>query len=252
MEPSREKVLITGVSRGIGQAAAELFQHNGWIVIGIDNAPCRHAAVDCFIEADLSEPLQIDIALEKLAGYTNCLTALVNNAAYQLCVGIEQISLSEWDRVMAVNVRAPFYLAQKLYPMLASGSGSVVNVSSVHAVATSNNIAAYAASKGALVSLTRALAIDFAPGGVRVNALLPGAVDTVMLEEGLTKAQVDGHGNIEKLKEGLAARTVSGVIGSPEQMAESIYFLADNRRSGFINGQSLVADGGALARLSTE
>jgi NAD(P)-dependent dehydrogenase (short-subunit alcohol dehydrogenase family) len=129
--------------------------------------------------------------------------------------------------------------------------GAIVNVSSVHAVATSKHIAAYAASKGGMLALTRALAIELAPDNIRVNTVLPGAVDTSMLRDGLNRDHA-GSGTAEERLENLARNTVSGKIGKPEEIAQTILFLADPEKSSFITGQPLVIDGGATARLSTE
>jgi len=126
-----------------------------------------------------------------------------------------------------------------------------VNVSSVHAIATSANIAAYAASKGAMLALTRALAIELASNKIRVNAVLPGAVETPMLYAGLNRGHLNGEG-VAELVEQLGSKHVIGRVGQPQEIAEAIYFLADGRRSSFMTGQSLVVDGGATIRLSTE
>jgi NAD(P)-dependent dehydrogenase (short-subunit alcohol dehydrogenase family) len=124
-------------------------------------------------------------------------------------------------------------------------------VSSVHAVATSVEIAAYAASKGGSLALTRAMALEFARDGVRVNAVLPGAVDTPMLHAGLMRGHVAG-GTLEERMADLAGRTVMGRIGAPEEIARTILFLADSTQSSFMTGQSVIVDGGATCRLSTE
>jgi len=121
----------------------------------------------------------------------------------------------------------------------------------VHAVATSPNIAAYAASKGGLVALTRAMAIEFAPTNIRVNAILPGAVDTPMLAAGFNRGHL-AQGSVEQQKAELARKTVNGRIGQPHEIATVIYFLADSTQSSYMTGQSVVVDGGASARLSTE
>ncbi|MFM6397291.1 MAG: SDR family NAD(P)-dependent oxidoreductase, partial [Planktothrix sp.] len=126
-----------------------------------------------------------------------------------------------------------------------------MNVSSVHAIATSANIAAYAASKGAMLALTRALAIELASNNIRVNAVLPGAVDTPMLHSGLSRGHLRGD-NVLDLMEQLGSKHVIGRVGQPQEIAEAIYFLADNNRSSFMTGQGLVVDGGATCRLSTE
>jgi NAD(P)-dependent dehydrogenase (short-subunit alcohol dehydrogenase family) len=138
------------------------------------------------------------------------------------------------------------------YPlMVAAGGAAIVNVSSVHAVATSKNIASYAASKGGLLALTRAMAIEFAKENIRVNAILPGAVDTPMLRSSMNRGIV-GDGTVLDRLENLARKTVNGRIGQPEEIARAIYFLADTTQSSFMTGQALIVDGGATARLSTE
>ena len=118
-------------------------------------------------------------------------------------------------------------------------------------MATSKDIAAYAASKGGLLALTRALAIEFAPVGIRVNAILPGAVDTPMLRDGLSRDHAGGGSIVQRL-ENLARNTVSGKVGTPLEIAQAIYFLADRTQSSFMTGQALIVDGGATAKLSTE
>jgi NAD(P)-dependent dehydrogenase (short-subunit alcohol dehydrogenase family) len=109
----------------------------------------------------------------------------------------------------------------------------------------------YAASKGGLLALTRALAIEFAPQNIRVNAILPGAVDTPMLRAGLDRGHLGGSDVLTRL-DNLARKTVNGRIGQPQEIARCIYFLADNEQSSFMTGQALIVDGGATARLSTE
>jgi NAD(P)-dependent dehydrogenase (short-subunit alcohol dehydrogenase family) len=145
------------------------------------------------------------------------------------------------------------FLGTKLaHPLLkAAGGGAIVNVSSVHAVQTSANIASYAASKGGLLALTRAMAIEFAPDHIRVNAILPGAVNTPMLHAGLSRGHVQGS-NLSDRLENLARKTVIGRVGEPEEIARAIYFLADEGQSSFMTGQAMIVDGGATARLSTE
>ena len=179
------------------------------------------------------------------------LDALVNNAAVQIAKPLVETTAEEWDSVMASNLRSAFLGAKLAHPLLAVAGGAIVNVSSVHAIQTSANIAAYAASKGGLLALTRALAIEFAPDNIRVNAILPGAVDTPMLRAGLSRGHV-GHGDVHERLENLARKTVNGRVGTPEEIASAIYFLADSAQSSFMTGQALVVDGGATARLSTE
>ncbi len=244
--------LITGVAGGIGRATANLFGKKAWHVVGIDQMPVGNIeGVSHFVTADLSQPEAPEQIFRELTDGERRLDALINNAGLQVCKPLSEMTLSEWDRIMAVNVRSVFLLAKSFYPLLKARGTAIVNVSSVHALATSVNITAYAASKGALAALTRAMALEFAGDDIRVNAVLPGAVDTPMLRAGLNRASSPSFDEKSHLDH-LAARHPLGRIGRPEDIARAILFLADNDQSSFMTGQALVVDGGATARLSTE
>jgi glucose 1-dehydrogenase len=245
-------VLITGAAGGIGRATVQVFATAGWHVVGVD----RQAASDLlgvahFVQADISDPQAQRTIFDRLAGSEGRLDALVNNAAVQICKPLLETTAREWDQVMSNNLRSVFLGVKLAYPLLRRQAGAIVNVSSVHALATSRNIAAYAASKGALLALTRAMALEFGPEGVRVNAILPGAVDTGMLRAGLNRGHLTGD-DMEDLVRGLGSKHVMGRVGRPEEIGRAILFLADNEQSSFMTGQALVVDGGATARLSTE
>jgi NAD(P)-dependent dehydrogenase (short-subunit alcohol dehydrogenase family) len=247
-------ILITGAAGGIGRATVQLFAEKGWHVIGVDRAPFgEHFPPDgIFIQSDISDGENLQGIFAQTRDFTDRLHGLVNNAALQIAKPILETSSEEWDAVMASNLRSVFISAKLAYPLFKNaGGGAIVNVSSVHAVATSANIAAYAASKGGLLALTRAMAIEFAPDEIRVNAILPGAVDTPMLRAGLGRGHVEGGDILERL-DNLARNTVNGRVGRPAEIAQAIYFLADNAQSSFMTGQALIVDGGATARLSTE
>ena len=247
-------IVITGAAGGIGRATVNFFAKKGWIVIGIDRDPFDgdFPQNGLFIQADVSLEKDWQDIQEKLASKTSSLDALVNNAAIQITKPLVDTTVEEWDRVLNANLRSVFLSVKMLYPTLkAENGGAIVNVSSVHAVATSKNIAAYAASKGGMLALTRALAIELAPDNIRVNSVLPGAVDTPMLKAGLNRDHAGGGTPAERL-ENLARKTVSGKIGQPEEIARAIYFLANQDESSFITGQPMIVDGGATARLSTE
>lgn len=254
LSPRPKTVLITGAAGGIGRATVSLFADCGWHVIGVDRAPFQSAFPQngLFIQSDISDPDALEAIFLQARGFSSRLDALVNNAAMQIAKPLLDTSVEEWDAVMASNLRSVFLSAKLAYPLFkAAGGGAIVNVSSVHAVQTSANIAAYAASKGGLLALTRAMAIEFAPDNIRVNAILPGAVDTPMLRAGLDRGHVAGE-DIFKRLENLARKTVNGRIGKPEEIAHAIYFLADESQSSFMTGQAMIVDGGATARLSTE
>jgi NAD(P)-dependent dehydrogenase (short-subunit alcohol dehydrogenase family) len=230
-------VVVTGAAGGIGAATCDLLQEYGWDVVPMDRRPI-----------DRPHALQIDIA--DAEAVTHALSALprvdalVNNAAVQLYKSLLDTTVEEWDAIAAVNIRGAFVCLKAVHRQLAETRGSVVNVGSVHANATSHSIAAYAATKGGLSAFTRAAAIEMAPLGVRVNVVLPGAVDTPALRAGFSR-----KADSELV---LVDRTPLKRIGSPRDVAQAIAFLIDRDRSDFITGQDFVVDGGALARLSTE
>jgi glucose 1-dehydrogenase len=247
-------VLITGAAGGIGRATVNLFAESGWKVIGVDRNPFGEGfpAEGLFIRSDISHPDEIAAIFNKAQAFSNTLDALVNNAALQIAKPMLETTVEEWDAVIASNLRSAFLGVKLAHPLMkAAGGGAVVNVSSVHAVQTSANISVYAASKGGLLALTRAMAIEFAVDNIRVNAILPGAVDTPMLRAGLGRGHVSGS-DIQTRLDNLARKTVNGRVGKPEEIAHAIYFLADDTQSSFMTGQAMIVDGGATARLSTE
>lgn len=247
-------VLITGAAGGIGRATVALFAESGWNVIGVDRAEFGEGfpGNGIFIQADISAGGDLETIFTQAKAFSARLDALVNNAAVQIAKPLLETSVEEWDAVMVSNLRAVFLSVKLAFPLFkAARGGAIVNVSSVHAVATSANIAAYAASKGGMLALTRAMAIEFAPEHIRVNAILPGAVDTPMLRAGLSRGHV-GTGSLPQRLENLASKTVIGRVGTPVEIAHAIYFLADETQSSFMTGQALIVDGGATARLSTE
>lgn len=247
-------MLITGAAGGVGRATVAVFKEAGWTVIGVDRHEFGEGfpANGLFIQSDISIPGELEAIFKRVKAFSPVLDAVVHNAAIQIAKPLIETTVDEWDSVMASNLRSIFLGAKLAYPLLkAAGGGAIVNVSSVHAVATSANISAYAASKGGVLALTRAMAIEFAPDNIRANAILPGAVDTPMLRAGLSRGHLAGGTIIDRL-ENLASKTVNGRVGQPEEIAHAIYFLADGKQSSFMTGQAMLVDGGATARLSTE
>jgi len=254
MAKAQRTVVITGAAGGVGRACVELFHKESWSVLAVDvRRPESAFAKDInYFQADISIAAEVDALCDQLgAELLQGLDALINNAAVQITKSLVETTAEEWDQVHAVNLRAPFLLSKALFPHLAKAKGAVVNVSSVHALATSNDIAAYASTKGGLLALTRAMAIEFAKDGVRANVVLPGATDTPMLQAGLNREHAKG-GSPAARKADLASKILMKRLAAPEEIARVIYFLADSKQSSYITGQSLVADGGALAHLSIE
>ena len=208
-----------------------------WSVIAADREP-----------SDRPGSIQLDIsdsdAIRRTLGSLPRVDALVNNAAVQLYRPLFDTTIEEWDELHRVNLRAAWLCTQAVHEQLISSSGAVVNIASVHAVATSRSIGAYAASKGGLAAFTRAAAIELAEDGVRVNAVLPGAIDTPALRAGFAR-RADAEAR-------LVGRTPLRRIGSPEDVAALVSFLLDGELSGFITGTAIPVDGGVLASLSSE
>ena len=254
MIESKKTILITGAAGGVGKATVVYFNQRGFRVIGVDRLPQYDEFPEdgLYIQADISVAENLEMIYARAREFSPTLDVLVNNAAFQVTKPLIETSAEEWDAVMGSNLRSVFLGVKLAYPLLkAEGGGAIVNVSSVHAVATSANIAAYAASKGGLLALTRAMAIEFAPDNIRVNAVLPGAVDTPMLRAGFHRGRENEKSEESQLA-ALAAKTVNGRVADPTEIASVIFFLGDNAASSFITGQGLLADGGATCRLSTE
>lgn len=239
--------VVTGVCGGIGSAIADRLASSGWDVLGIDRAATGPPACTRFCQFDLSRWRDIPNALSELV-HGDAVDVLVNNAGVQTVQAIAEVTDEAILDTFAVNVFAPFTAIRTLVPHLSSAAGSVVNISSVHAEATSAGMSAYAASKSAQLGMTRAAAVDLAPLGIRVNAVLPGAIDTHMLRAGMAEREGGVEGSLSRLANG----TPLGRVGLAREVADLVEYLADSARSSFVTGQSYVIDGGALAHLGSE
>lgn len=245
-----KSAVVTGAGSGIGRACVDCFLTAGWQVLAIDLRYMGSMAEKGVTRAvcDVTADEQVSKVVETFARGVGGIDALVNSAAIQPIGDPLAAAPEEWRRTLDVNVRGIAVMVQACRPWLARRAGGIVNVSSVHARATSPEIGVYAASKGAVSAFTRALAVQLAAEQIRVNAVLPGAVDTSMLRVSLSRS----GGEVEVAIADLAARTVMGRVGTPDEIARTIYFLADSEASPFTTGTELVVDGGASARLSTE
>jgi NAD(P)-dependent dehydrogenase (short-subunit alcohol dehydrogenase family) len=245
-DPTRPVAIVTGGSRGIGAAVTDALAVRGMTVASFDiQPPARPGPEDAsraYLTVDVSRADETQRAVGVIAERFGRIDVLVNNAGILDCHAVHDTPEDTWDRVMAVNVKSVFLMSRAVIPHLrAGGGGAIVNISSVHAVATVPRLAAYAASKGAVLSLTRQMALDYADDGIRVNAVIVGGVDTEMSAE---------HG-AAMARDGVTVSPGTGAIGrtaQPDEVARAVAFLA-SAESSFLTGAPLIADGGMLARL---
>lgn len=241
--------LVTGAASGIGRSTAQLLAAQGMTVVGVDIAgggdlgDClrRYQPDSVVLEADVRSEEALTVAAATAAGRGR-LAAVVNAAAVLTCHDVASTDEAEWDRVFDVNVKGTYLTCRAMIPLLrAAGGGCIVNLSSVHALATVPNLAAYAASKGAVLALSRQMAIDYAQDAIRVVPLIVGSVDTEMSRQ---------HARAQGLPPGraLPADTAIGRMAEPTEVARVIAFLLSSEAR-FITGSPVIADGGMLTRL---
>jgi NAD(P)-dependent dehydrogenase (short-subunit alcohol dehydrogenase family) len=253
MDTLKDKVaLVTGGASGIGRATTLLFAQEGAAVsiVDVDEAAGALAAEEVvaggdralFVTADVTRAEDCRRAVEATVAAFGRLDVLVNNAGIIRRADILATSEAEWDRVMAINVKSIFLMSREAIPRLAArAGGAIVNIASGWGLKGGAAAAAYCASKGAVVNLTRAMAIDHAGQGIRVNAVCPGDTDTPMLRN---EARQLGRPESEFLTE--AAARPLGRYARPEEIAQAVLYLA-SEASSFVTGTTLVVDGGGLA-----
>ena len=236
--------LVTGAASGIGAAVAARLAQDGVRVVSVDRAACDGVPDGLALQADVSRDDECARAVSAAMSAFGRVDVLVNSAGIQRYGDVVDTSPAEWDEVMAVNLRSAYLMSHHTVPHLtATGAGSVVHVSSVQALAAQRGVAAYAASKGALVALTHAMAVDHAPA-VRVNAVLPGSVDTPMLRDAARKFADDEDDAVRDW----GAMHPLGRVALPEEVAEGVAFLASPAAS-FVTGSVVRADGGLMSRI---
>jgi len=245
-------VLVTGAATGIGRATAQYLAANGASVfgIGLDGDEGRDFAARAaaeglnfrFREADLTDEAAVRSGVAAAIEAFGRIDAVVNAAGiYETGKRLEDLSDAEWDRTIAVNLTAIFRVCRAVLPHIrAAGGGSVVNISSVHALATVPGVPAYAASKAGVLGLSRQMALDYAVDRIRVNAVIVGSVATRMTLDGLEAA-----GGAEAI--GLSFdKNRAPRIADPEEIARAIGFLISDDAS-FVTGSGFVVDGGLTA-----
>ena len=240
--------IVTGGGSGIGRATALQLAREGaqLAVVDIDRDAGRETVAQIqqaggtalYLYADVSQSADVQGVVNHVVEKWGRIEVLVNNAGIMRFLPVVDLDEDDWDRVMSVNLRAAFLFCKYALPHFrhedGRKGGAIVNISSVHAQATTRNVAAYAASKGGLEAFSRALSIEAEPLNVRVNVVAPGAVDTPLLWT---------NPNLQSGEEKL-----EGAVASSESVAEAICFMA-SRTAQFITGSVLAVDAGRLARL---
>ncbi len=232
--------LVTGASSGMGQATARLLAEGGARVFTAQRGASEHEAIVADF-SDRSVPEHVIAQVHERAGG---LDILVNNAGVMREGTVEQSSLADWDIQLQVNLTAPFLLIRHAMPLLRQRGGAIVNVGSIEGEGSNPRHPAYGASKAGLHGLTRAVAVDHGPDGVRCNAVAPGWIDTPLNED-----------FIDSMPDPTAFRAEIGQIhpirrtGSPTEVAELICWLASDAAS-FVTGQVYTIDGGRTSQLS--
>ena len=244
--------LITGAASGIGRATAQLFARAGASIAIADlNSTAAKTVVDEITSAGgraIFEPTDVTLTadcqriVQRTVQEFGRVDILFNNAGIIRRATVVDLNEQDWDRVMTVNVKSIYLMSKQVIPIMEkAGGGTIINTASGWGLAGGAKAAVYCASKGAVVLLTKAMAIDHGQQKIRVNCICPGDTDTAMLR---TEAQQLGEPGDSFLKE--AARRPLGRVGKPEEIAQAALYLASDASS-FVTGTALVVDGGGLA-----
>ena len=245
-------IVVTGGALGIGRAAVEIFVERGASVLMIDWDEVAGAELEAsvnengkciFRKADVSKHDAVQSAIEDAFESFGSIDSLVVSAGIQRYGTALTTDDAQWDEVLGVNLRGAWNAARAALPYIQKQGGSIVNVSSVQALASQQNVLAYTVSKHGLIGLTRSMAMDFARDGVRVNAVCPGTVDTPMLK---WAASLDP--NPDSVYAACNAMHPLGRIAQPSEIAEVVAFLA-HESSSFVTGSVWTADGGLLTQI---
>ena len=242
--------IITGAGSGIGRASALAFAREGACVVvaDVDRAGADETVRQITADGGTAGALVADVtdaaAAQHLADEAikshGRVDVLFNNAGIAGVGTLHETSLELWDRVMAVNVRGVFLVSKFVVPhMIERRAGSIINMSSTIAEIGLAQRASYAASKGAILALTRAMQVDYAPSGIRVNALLPGTIHTPFVEKYLRESYPDREEGLRAIRK----RQLTDELGKPEDVASAALFLASDE-SRFVMGSALFVDGG--------
>ena len=247
MELKNKAAIITGGGQGIGGGIVARFLEEGARIAIVQRRPldptlARHPEVTG-IQADLSEASAITDVARQAAESLGSIDILVNNAGVMFERDVDDITVPEWDRMMALNLRAPLFLTQAVLPWMRQRGGSIINIGSIEGLAANPGHAAYAATKAGIHGMTRAMAVDLGSRNIRVNAIAPGWIASE-LSENYLEAQM----NPAAARRDLDRLHPVGRVGQPDDVGHLAVFLA-GERSTFMTGEILVLDGGRTAKL---
>jgi NAD(P)-dependent dehydrogenase (short-subunit alcohol dehydrogenase family) len=240
-------VIVTGAASGIGRAVAELLAEGGWRVAAVDKnaggvSELRSSDIEPVV-ADLTRAADC-VAVAGAARGLGPLKGLVNCAGLELHGSVTELTEEQWDLVLDTNLKSIYLLSHECLPLMAdAGGGAVVNISSIQGMATQTSVAAYAAAKGAVISLTRAMALDHAAEGIRVTCICPGTIDTPLVR---ANAEYFNPGDPEAQLREWGQLHALGRIGTTREVAAAVAFMLSEDAS-FITGSSHLVDGGLLA-----
>ncbi|MBX3171531.1 MAG: SDR family oxidoreductase [Candidatus Eremiobacteraeota bacterium] len=246
---SKRRALVTGAGRGIGaEIARELARAGFYVIVSARTAaeiePLAAEIGGQAIVADMASPADI----ERLAATAGAVDVLVNNAGTAISAPLHKLTMEDWNGLIQLNLTGVMLCTQAfLPPMLEQGWGRVINVSSVAGLSAQKYLTAYAATKHAVIGMTRALADEVAAKGVTVNAVCPGFVDTPMVQKSVEKIMAATGRSRESALEAMTVTNPQGRLIESEEVAFAVAFLAHERARG-INGTCLVIDGGGLRR----
>jgi len=250
---ANKKVFISGGATGIGEVAVLLFAQQGAIVTIFDRdiengEKCLQKILDgggrgIFISGNLIYPEEIEKAIDQSLKTYGGIDILINNAGVESPYSVHEMPIEEWDRVMAVNLRGMYLMAKAVIPIMKkSGGGAIVNTASISGLLGWPISAAYCASKGGVIQLTKQMAVDYAQDNIRVNCIAPGTTLTPLIERIFQQ-----ESEPEKAKQQISQMHPLGRFAQPEEIAQAILFLASEDAS-FITGAVLPVDGGYTAK----
>ncbi|HMF71026.1 MAG TPA: SDR family oxidoreductase [Flavitalea sp.] len=246
---SNKVMIVSGGASGLGLAAAIKFAKNGYSIVLIDideekggkaEEQIKNLGQDAvFCKCDISDKGQVLRAAEITKLRFGRADVLINNAGLEVRGSILQCSEDDWDRLYDINLKGIYYMSNAIVPlMIEQGAGAIVNTGSILGYRTVGERAAYSSSKGAIDTLTRSMAFDLAGNNIRVNCVVPGAIDTPLI-----RGSINDSPNPAETEAFLGSKSVFNRMGTPEEVANVMYFLASDEAS-FVTGAAYFVDGG--------